>query len=96
MKKDVRKIFELGTPELELNSSMKLDDKKDVTSAKSTLSIAHAELKANVLPTLEGINKESNSYTHPHTQTHTKTHIKTYTFETLVLGISSLKKILNS
>ena len=92
MKKDVRKIFELGTPELELNSSMKLDDKKDVTSVKSTLSIAHAELKANVLPTLEGINKECNS----HTQTRTKTHIKTYTFETLVLGISSLEKILNS
>lgn len=92
MKKDLRKIFELTTPELELNSSMKLDDKKDVTSVKSTLSISHVELKASVLSTLEGITKGCNFHTHPHTQTNTKT----YTFETLVQGISSLKKILNS
>ena len=61
-------------------------------SVKSTLSISHAELKASVLSTLEGITKGCNSHTHPHTQTNTKT----YTFETLVQGISSLKKILNS
>ena len=78
MKKDLRKIFELRTPELQLNSSMKLDDKKNITAVKSTLSILPAELKANVLPTLEGINKGRNSQSHPHTQTHTKTHKNIY------------------
>ena len=50
--------------ELELISTIRLDDRKDIQFVKSAWSILHSELKARALPPLRGIIKDVRGHTH--------------------------------
>ena len=55
----------VNASELELISTIRLDDRKDIQFVKSAWSILHSELKARALPPLEGNNKgRKGSYTY--------------------------------
>ena len=73
------KAFTLRASGSALISFISLDRRKDIHSVKTVRSILYSELKAQVLPTLEGNNKgvlqtETHKYTHTHTQTNIHTH----------------------
>ena len=48
------RFFLLRASGLGLKSSMRLDGRKDIQSVKSVWSILHSELKAHIVPLLEG------------------------------------------
>ena len=65
-------VLVLKASELELISSKRLDDRKDIQSVESTWLILRSELKACAIPPLERNNKrrKMNTHTHAPLQTH--------------------------